>query len=44
MFCVAKNGDIDEYTDSVTAYISKSVNYVILKVNERTFPQPKALG
>lgn len=37
MFCVAVNGDIDEYTDSVTAYISKCVG-VIPKVNEGLSP------
>jgi len=41
MFCVATNGDIDEYTYSVTAYISKCVDDVIPKVNARTFPNQK---
>ncbi|KAG5840950.1 hypothetical protein ANANG_G00194350 [Anguilla anguilla] len=41
MFCVAADGDIDEYTDSVSAYISKCIDDVIPKVNVRTFPNQK---
>ena len=35
--------DIDEYSDSVTAYISKCSNDAIPNVNVRTL-QPKALS
>ena len=38
MFCDAADGDIDEYTDSVSAYISKCIDDV---VNARTFPNLK---
>ena len=41
MFCVAADGDIDEYTDSVTAYISKCIDDVIPKFNVWTFPNQK---
>jgi len=41
MFCVAANGDSDEYTDSATAYISKCGNDVVPKVNVWTFPNQK---
>lgn len=38
MFCVAAYGDIDEYTDSVTAYISMFVDDIVLEVNVRAYP------
>ena len=33
MFCIAADGNIDQYTDSVSAHISKCVDDVIPKVH-----------
>ena len=41
MFCDAADGDIDEYTDSVSAYISKCMDDVAPSVNVKTFPNQK---
>lgn len=41
MFCVAADGDIDKYTDSVSAYISKCIDDVVPRVSVRTFPNQK---
>ena len=41
MFCDAADGDIDEYTDSVSAYIPKCIDDVVPSVNVKTFPNLK---
>ena len=41
MFCDAADGDISEYTDSVSSYISKCIDDVVPWVSVRTFPNQK---
>ena len=41
MFGAAADGDIDEYTDSVSAYISKCIDDIVPRVNFKTFPNQK---
>ena len=41
MFFVAADGDINEYTDSVSSYISKCIDDVVPRVSVRTFPNQK---
>ena len=43
MFCVAADGDIDEYTDSVSAYISKCIDDVVPRVRVICFTLPNTL-
>ncbi|KAI4890846.1 hypothetical protein NFI96_032433 [Prochilodus magdalenae] len=41
MFCDAAGTDINEYTDSITCYISKCTDDIFPRINVRTFPNHK---